>query len=199
MKIAIPGPAGPIEADLDDANDTSRAVAVLCHPHPQYGGNMEDAVLSVLARVLSTSGVRCLRFNFRGVGASAGRHDGQGGEADDLRAVEQWLRREHAPDSLILGGYSFGAGVIWQALADLTPPDRVILIAPPVKFMPFPEQPVTFPVDVLAGDADQFVDATALEALNPSGVHVIAGADHFFSGKWGDLAARIEQVLQPAT
>jgi alpha/beta superfamily hydrolase len=196
MKVDIPGPAGLIEARLDDGNDGSQAFAVLCHPHPQYGGTMDDAVLSVLARVLAGAGVRCLRFNFRGVGASAGTHDGKGGEVEDLLAVESWLREEHSPGHLTLGGYSFGAAVVWQALTSLSPPDRMILVAPPVGLMPFARQPVSFGLDVFAGDADQFVDAAALEALSDARIHVIPGADHFFSGKWGDLAAGIEQALQ---
>jgi alpha/beta superfamily hydrolase len=198
MKIEVPGPAGPIEAELDDANDGSGSFAVLCHPHPQYGGTMHDAVLSVLGRVLAGAGVRCLRFNFRGVGGSAGAHDGKGGEVEDLLAVERWLRQEHGPASLILGGYSFGAAVAWQALTSLAPPDQMILIAPPVSFMPFDRRPVGFRLDVFAGDADQFVDANALDVLGDAGIHIIPGADHFFSGKWSDLAAGIEQVLQPA-
>ncbi len=199
MNISIPGPAGPIEAHLDDANEASGAFAVLCHPHPQYGGTMDDAVLSVLARGLTGAGVRCLRFNFRGVGASAGTHDGKGGEVDDLLAAVNWLRKEHLPENLILGGYSFGAGVVWQALARINPPDRVILVAPPLRFMPFAPQPVDFPLDVFAGDADTFVDAAALADLKGARAHVIADADHFFSGKWRDLAAGIEAALQSGT
>ena len=134
---------------------------------------------------------------------------GHGGGLDDVRtsersssrtidAVERWLRQEHSPAHLILGGYSFGAAVAWQALTSLAPPDQMILIAPPVSFMPSTRRPVGFRLDVFAGDADQFVDAAALNVLGDAGIHIIPGADHFFGGKWGDLAAGIEQVLQPA-
>lgn len=198
MMIEISGPAGPIEARLDDAKNASDAFAVLWHPHPQYGGTMDDAVLSVLGRVLAGTGVRCLRFNFRGVGASAGTHDGRGGEVEDLLAVERWLRQEHGPAHLTLGGYSFGAAVVWQALTTLASPDRMILIAPPVGMMPFAPQQVAFKLDVFAGDSDEFVDADALEALGNARIHIIPGADHFFSGRWSELATGIEDALQQA-
>ncbi len=74
----------------------------------------------------------------------------------------------------------------------------MILIAPPVGMMPFAPQPVAFRLDVFAGDADQFVDADALEVLGDAGIHIIPGADHFFSGRWSELATGIEDALQPA-
>ena len=195
MLIDVPGPAGALEARLSDSSPADGHYAVLCHPHPQYGGDMNDTVLDILARVLERNGTACLRFNFRGVGGSEGSHDGKGGEVDDVLATVAWLQAEHAPMKLILGGYSFGASMVWQALEKLDTPDRVLLIAPPVAMMDFASQEVNCPVDVFAGDADQYVDPEALAAWQGISAHVIDGADHFFSGKWDRLEAEIAAVL----
>jgi alpha/beta superfamily hydrolase len=199
MLIDVPGPAGVLQAMLSDSTTVDGRYAVLCHPHPQYGGDMNDSVLGILAGVLERNGVTCLRFNFRGTGASEGSHDGKGGEVDDVLATVAWLQAEHAPTKLILGGYSFGASMIWQALEKLDTPDRVLLIAPPVAppfaKTDFASQETNCPVDVFAGDADQYVDPEALAAWQGISAHVIDGADHFFSGKWDSLEAEIAAVL----
>jgi alpha/beta superfamily hydrolase len=99
--LTISGAAGNLQARLTSA-ETS-AIAVLCHPHPLYGGNMQDAVLDVLADVLVEQEITCLRFNFRGVGTSDGEYHGDGGEVDDLRAVIDWVHAELKPRHLVLG------------------------------------------------------------------------------------------------
>ncbi len=191
----IPGPAGALEACLDVASGPVRAHAVLCHPHPLYGGTMNDAVLDCLAQTLLASGVSCLRFNFRGVGNSEGRYDGNGGEIEDLRAAVGWLQSEHSPSQLWLGGYSFGANVVWQSLTSLPEPDRVLLVAPPVGSMAFPELHLSCPVDIFIGDADEFARQDVLAAWQGIRSHVIVGANHFFLGQWETLRQRIEQAI----
>ncbi|MEZ5557383.1 MAG: hypothetical protein R3E86_02385 [Pseudomonadales bacterium] len=153
----IPGPVGALEADFSAGATPARGHAVLCHPHPLYGGSMHDAVLGCVSDALLSAGVSCLKFNFRGVGASEGRHDGRGGEVEDLGAALAWLLAE-PPDgvpvtSLWLCGYSFGAHVVWQYLARQASGTgrahalassaggrvaRVLLVAPPVGPMAFP-------------------------------------------------------------
>ena len=98
----IPGPVGALEARVEAGG--SGRWAILCHPHPLYGGSMHDAVLDTVATVLAEQDVGRVRFNFRGVGASDGQYDEGRGEADDLIAVRDWLATEHAPDELWLGG-----------------------------------------------------------------------------------------------
>ena len=98
----IQGPAGPIEAMLEQPIDNGAAVAILCHPHPMYGGSMNDAVLGLVGEALAEVGVNRLRFNFRGVGESRGRFDEGRGEADDLLAVIDWAQAQ-------------AAGAIWRA------------------------------------------------------------------------------------
>jgi uncharacterized protein len=189
--MVIPGPTGTLEASHQPAASPTGAEVVLCHPHPLYGGSMHDGVLDCAARILLAAGMGVLRFNFRGVGQSAGRFDGGRGEIDDLRAVIGWLR-DRAPDAPVwLGGYSFGAHVVWQATAHATGVARILLLAPPIGAMDFPARAVAYPVDVFAGDQDSFIEAEALSAWTGVHLHVVAGADHFFSGRLNDLADRI--------
>ena len=190
----IDGPAGRLEARLDlPGDDPPAALALLCHPHPLYGGNMHDLVLSILAEVLITREIATLRFNFRGVGASEGSHSGAGGEVDDLRAVIGWAREAYPNARLTLGGYSFGAATVMSALAGSTA-DRALLIALPVGRLPVRDPDGSIAVDVFAGDQDAFVDLSALAGTPHLRVHLIGGADHFFSGRWDELRAAIESV-----
>ena len=190
----ISGPAGAIEAELELAPQEKTITAVLCHPHPQYGGTMHDAVLATLARVLLQRGVNCLRFNFRGVGASEGRYDDGHGEQDDLTAVCAWVADEYPRDTLWLGGYSFGASIVWQCLEQLNP-ERGLLVAPPVGAMAFAATTYTGKLSVFAGDRDTFVDLPRFEALFGANGHIINGADHFFAARHGELATSIEAAL----
>ena len=197
----IPGPAGSLEASLSGPEGESPSrLAILCHPHPLYGGSMHDMVLDTLASALRSDGVASLRFNFRGVGSSEGRHDGNGGEALDLAAVIDWTRANYPEASLLLGGYSFGASTVCRWLADAQHPDleRVILIAPPVGNLPAPEPDAGIRTDVFVGDADAFVDQSVLASWQQSNVHLLAGADHFFAGRWQDLEAEISTALNSA-
>jgi len=109
----LPGPAGRLEALLEEPDDQSPQLAVvLCHPHPRFGGTMHNKVVYRLARGLRTSGAVVLRFNFRGVGASAGEYGDMAGEIEDARAALGWMR-EHYPDlPFALAGFSFGARAI---------------------------------------------------------------------------------------
>ena len=191
----VAGPAGALETRLSQPDEPGHGTALLCHPHPQYGGNMHDAVLDVLARELLASGVTVARFNFRGVGRSKGRYDGQGGEAEDVRAMLEWLAAEHGGESTLLGGYSFGAAMAWQACQAGATPARVILIAPPVGMMRFEGAPLACPVAVFAGDQDEFIDADALAQWQGPEISIIKGADHFFSGKWDQLGAAIRSQI----
>jgi hypothetical protein len=192
----IPGPTGTLQADYRPAHPADGSQAVLCHPHPQYGGSRHDAVLGCLADVLLESGVGVLRFDFRGVGGSEGRYDGGPGEVADLLAAADWLNQRHG-GPLWIGGYSFGAWVAWQALHHGLTAERVLLVAPPVGPMAFPPRPATElpPTDVFVGDADAFVDAAALAAWAGVTVHRLPGADHFFSDAQDTLTAAIRRAL----
>lgn len=198
--LSIDGPAGRLEARLSGllpGGEAPRELAILCHPHPLYGGSMDDMVLGVLASALETAGIASLRFNFRGVGASDGSHDGKGGEVEDLAAVLAWAGERYPQAELSLGGYSFGASTVCQLLArgDAPALARVLLVAPPVGNLPMPEPDAGVRTDVFAGDADTFVDQRALAGWQHARVHLLAGADHFFGGRWQELEAEISTAI----
>ena len=193
MELMIPGPVGALQAEINEAAGGGR-LAVLCHPHPLYGGTMDDYVLGLLAEELAASGCTTLKFNFRGVGGSDGHHSGSGGELDDLNAVLDWVGVNRPDAELILGGYSFGAATVSQALPGASA-SRALLIAPPAGNLGTLEPDGRIPTDVFAGSADAFVDAGAIGAWQHARVHVIEGADHFFAGHGETLRADIRQAL----
>lgn len=196
----IQGPAGFLEAEYDSPEqqaEDAAPLAILCHPHPQYGGSMHDAVLATTTRTLLDMGIHCLRFNFRGVGASAGTYDGGAGESQDLLAVHGWVQKERAEASAIYwAGYSFGANVVWSTLT-LAEPDQVLLIAPPMAVMDFGAIPeaLTKRISAVCGDQDDYADPAKLSALLNARAEVITGADHFFSGRHDELAAAVKRLL----
>ena len=191
----IAGPAGALEVMVDRPNDRATAWAVLCHPHPLYGGSMHDGVLDAASSVLLYRDINVVRFNFRGVGRSEGAHAGGAGEADDLVAVLAWLAATHAPERTLLGGYSFGSSIAWQVAAKVEGLDRLLLIAPPAGMMPFDAPPPACPVHAIWGDADSFIDEDALGALPGITSHCVDDADHFFAGCQEALAAAVDSAL----
>ena len=195
----IPGPAGMLEARL--APGDTNAWTILCHPHPLYGGTMDDAVLDIARSRFAATGGGTVLFNFRGVGASDGSHDGGAGEVDDVLAVAHWLERNHTVDALTLIGYSFGSSVAWRALPDVragTAGTRAVLIAPPLGGMAYPPSPDALGA-VIVGDQDPFVDTDTLDrwlASQPGLRRIpITGADHFFGGVSGALADALDEVV----
>ena len=123
QRLVVTGPAGAIECALDrPAHDTPRGVAVLCHPHPQFGGTMDNKVVQTLARAFVQLGYTSVRFNFRGIGRSEGAWDEGRGEVDDALAVVAALRVPGQP--LVLGGFSFGGSMASQAAARLPEAER---------------------------------------------------------------------------
>ncbi len=180
---------------LDRVVAESEGIAILCHPHPLYGGSMHDSVLDAAASALLNKGVSVLRFNFRGVGQSEGTHAKGEGEADDLVAVVKWALEFCPSESLILAGYSFGATVAWRAAHTLPNLERLILIAPPVGMMPFTAPAPTCPVHVVYGDADEYIDPAALAAWMGVTRHQVVGANHFFMGEWQGLTTALDAAL----
>lgn len=171
----------------------AKAGVVLCHPHPLYGGDMDSEVVTRAAEACAGRNLATLRFNFRGVGASTGKHDNGKGEQDDVRAALEDLRRQlPAPASVALAGYSFGAAVA-AAVAEGTSVAALALIAPPLGLtsLRLPTA-ATGPMLIVVGAEDQYCSPAALQTLRDALPHaviaVIAGADHFFLGSLDALA-----------
>ncbi len=191
----LSGPAGHLEHRLDQASNPLSIVAILSHPHPQYGGNLKHAVLATAVQVLQEHHISTLRFNFRGVGASAGSFDGSA-EAEDLLAVSAGCSDAYPDHDIWWVGYSFGAAMTLRALASQQP-QRSLLIAPPNKVMQIPAAAKQFGnVSAIAGEADDYVDADGLQQAFGIQTNRIAGADHFFSGQHHLLAQAISQWVE---
>ncbi|HEX2547324.1 MAG TPA: alpha/beta fold hydrolase [Ramlibacter sp.] len=187
-RLELAGAAGRVQVLRDRPDGTSRGVAVIAHPHPLFGGTMDNKVVQTLARAFVQCGWTAVRFNFRGVGTSEGTHDAGHGEALDMRAVIDGM----APDGAIaLAGFSFGAFVTAQALQDLwTARDvhKVVLVGTAASRFAVP----TLPPEshdrtlVIHGEQDETVPlSAALDWARPQSlpVTVVPGVEHFFHGQ----------------
>lgn len=184
-RTTIPGPAGAIECVVDSPDDAPRGVAVVCHPHPQQGGTLDNKVAATLARAFVQLGYRAVRLNFRGVGASEGQWDEGRGEVDDTLAVIAAHRDPALP--LALAGFSFGGFVASQA-ATLLPADQkaigLVLVGPSTQKQQVPVVPAD--TVVIHGELDDVVPLSAtLDWARPQAlpVVVVPGAGHFFHGQ----------------
>lgn len=198
-ELALRGPAGALECicDVPEAAAALPATMVICHPHPLHGGTMHNKVVTILERSMRELGLRTARFNFRGVGASAGVHDDGRGETEDLLAVSEWVRQVRPGDSLWLGGFSFGAWIALRAAQTLHL-GQLVSVAPPVKRFGFEElaRP-DCPWLVIQGDQDEVVDVTAVRAwvdgLSPAPDFVVMeNAGHYFHGRLMDLRGLLQ-------
>lgn len=197
-RVQVAGPAGALECAIDEPAGAARGVAVICHPHPQHGGTMDNKVAQTLARAAIALGWRSVRFNFRGVGASAGAWGEGRGEIDDALAVIAAMRRPG--EALLLAGFSFGAYVASQAAAQLpddAKPQRLALVGPSTQKQLMP----TVPADtvVIHGEADDVVPLSAtLDWARPQALPVIVfpGVGHFFHGQLGLLKHTLVQQLR---
>jgi hypothetical protein len=202
-RFQIYGPAGTIEVLRDEPGESAavRGTAVIAHPHPLFGGTMENKVVQTLARAFVQSGWRSLRFNFRGVGASQGTHDEGRGELEDMLHV---ISSEAAEGELALAGFSFGAFVAASAVARLwhqRPPEKIVLVGTAVS---------RFGVPALAHDAHERTlvahgeldDTVALAAVmdwarpQQLPVTVVPGGGHFFHGQLPLLKSLVARHLR---
>lgn len=186
QRQSIAGPVGALECAIDAPAGAPRGLAVICHPHPQHGGTLDNKVVQTLARAFTQLGYTALRFNFRGVGASAGGWSQGPGEVDDALAVVGAFR---APgQALVLAGFSFGAYVASQAAARLAadgaPAEKLVLVAPAASRFDMAAVPPG--TQVIHGESDDVVPLAAVfDWARPQAlpVTVIPGAGHFFHGQ----------------
>lgn len=202
--LSLAGPTGALETltACPAPGHRRRASAVICHPHPLHGGSMHNKVVHMLARTFNELGLRTLRFNFRGVGASAGTYAHGIGETDDLIAVLDWLHAHRPYDQLWLAGFSFGAYVALRAAARY-PVAQLISVAPPVNLYDFSALRMpTCPWLVVQGENDEVVPSAAVLAwhagLEPQPeLHRMPGTGHFFHGRLNDLRDALIAALTP--
>lgn len=195
--LTIAGPAGPLEALWKEAAGRALGSAVFAHPHPLHGGTLHNRVVYRAVRALTEAGYHTLRFNFRGVGRSAGTFDAGRGETEDYRAaIEEAARRGLPP--LVAGGFSFGSAVALRAIAGDPRIAGFVGAALPVatesgRQLPRPEVPALF----LVGEKDTFGPPEDLRRfVRDSGTVVeIPGTDHFFDGRLDLLEHAIAAFL----
>jgi alpha/beta superfamily hydrolase len=200
--LSLQGQAGQIEALLDEpAEGPVRGTAVIAHPHPLFGGTMQNKVVQTLARAFVQSGWRAVRFNFRGVGASEGAYDEGQGEATDMFQVIA----QAAPEGpLALAGFSFGAFVtshVVQALGDQRLPQKLVLVG--TAALRFEVAPVAPDLHerclVLHGEQDDTVPlASVMDWARPQSlpITVIPGCEHFFHGQLPLLKSLVVRHLK---
>jgi uncharacterized protein len=177
----VAGPAGDLVCAIDAPGGAAHGTAVVCHPHPQHGGTLDNKVVATLARAFVQCGWRAVRFNFRGVGGSDGAWDEGRGEIDDALAVAAALCDPGQP--IALAGFSFGAYVASHAAAALHP-ERLVLVGPATAN--FSLAPVPANTLVIHAEADDVVPlAATLDWARPQAlpVVVVPGGGHFFHGQ----------------
>ena len=209
--LFLDGPAGRLEALLNAGAESATHTAVVCHPHPLFGGTLHNKVVFHTMKALNSFGFPVLRFNFRGTGLSQGEHDHGNGEVDDVRAALDWLDAEfHLP--LVFAGFSFGAAVGLRAACADTRVRAVMGVGTPIgPVAADSEVPRTYTFDFLqecmkpklfvSGARDQFGPRGKLEALvasipEPRKLVMIEGADHFFEGRLRELREAIETWIR---
>ena len=200
----IDGPAGRLEALLDEPTgppDQLRAAVVFGHPHPQYGGTMHTKVVYQSAKALSRIGCAVLRFNFRGVGTSAGRFDDGVGEAADFRAGLAFVRGRYPSARVWAAGFSFGAWIALTVGASDPAVSTLIGIAPPVLRYDFESVAASAkPKFFIQGERDEVASLKEMQRFygicqEPKELVVIDGADHLFDGKTSEVGDTIEDLL----
>ncbi|HQQ62247.1 MAG TPA: alpha/beta hydrolase [Pseudomonadales bacterium] len=200
-RFCIDGPAGAIELLVNGVGDHPRAIALICHPHPLHGGSMDNKVVFTLARACRDQDIIAVRFNFRGVGASAGVHDNGVGEAVDAHFLFDELRKQSRGLPVVLAGFSFGAAIVAQ-LTETVDAAALVLAAPPVTRYGMDRiSAVPVPVLLLQGDDDAVVDSAHVYEWfsylsSPKKVrHNWQNGGHFFHGMLPEIKSATEAFL----
>jgi len=203
----LDGQAGRLEALLNAGASDAKYAALVCHPHPLYGGTLHNKVVYHAMKALHGFGFPVLRFNFRGTGLSEGRHDHGGGEVDDVRTALDWLDNEfHRP--VIFCGFSFGAATGLRAACPDPRVKALVSLGTPVEvddrlyrysFLKECAKPKLF----ISGDRDEFspkekLEQVFAEAAEPKRVVFVEGAGHFFEKKLDQMQAAIREWLPSA-
>ena len=198
-KFTLAGGAGAMECALDIPALAPRGIALVAHPHPLYGGTMDNKVAVTLARTFVSLGYVAARFNFRGVGASVGVHDDGKGETDDMLAMLEHMQARYPGLPVALTGFSFGtyvqAMLQQRLIAEGRPAERLVLVGTAAGKWPMPEVPAD--TILIHGEQDDTISLSqVLDWARPQDlpVLVIPGADHFFHRKLGHIKNFVIQL-----
>ena len=204
--LFLDGPAGRLEALLNAGATDATHAALVCHPHPVFGGTLHNKVVFHAMKALNGFGFPVLRFNFRGSGLSEGEHDHGNGEMDDVRAALDWIEREY-PLPIIFAGFSFGAAVGLRVVCSDERVNALIGLGTPVSpvddrnydfsFLQTCSKPKLF----VSGTRDQFGPKAKLQAMvdtlpEPKRLVLIESADHFFEGRLREMRESIEDWIR---
>ena len=200
----IPVSHGHLEAVLKEPDSSLRGAAVLCHPHPLFGGTMHTKAVYRAAQALNEAGLAALRFNFRGVGASTGSHGGGVEEREDARAALDWLEARYGRLPLLAGGFSFGSMVALREGAEDRRVVALLGLGLPIErneaydfsFL----ADVAKPVLVVQGEGDEFGSGESIARhLAPLGDHItlvrVQGADHYFTERIDDMKRAVREYF----
>lgn len=195
------GPAGRIEAILKEPLMPVCRAAIVCHPHPLFGGTMHNKVVYRIAKAFQDAGFAVLRFNFRGVGSSQGEHDEGHGEQDDLRAAIKFMKEKYPEAEAWVAGFSFGSVVMLRAACSDSSIRALVAAGVPVSKYDFREvigcdKPKLF----VQGESDEFGRAADLERFvaklsEPKTLKIIEGVGHFFEGRLGELEKAVSDFI----
>jgi alpha/beta superfamily hydrolase len=200
-RFILDGPAGKMECMLDLPEGAPRGIALVAHPHPLYGGTMENKVTQTLARTFVTLGYATARFNFRGVGQSEGEHDRGHGEVDDMAFMLQYMQEQYPGLPVALSGFSFGTFVQAQLHARLVnegKPDaieRMVLVGTAAGKWPLPSVPED--TILIHGELDDTITLQMVfDWARPQEIPVIVipGADHFFHKRLNPIKNLVVQM-----
>ncbi len=201
VSFVIPAEAVELEAKLEEPEGTPKGAAVLCHPHPAYGGTMDNRIVARAARAAAGAGFAALRFNFRGAGGSTGTFDGGIGEKADATAAIRWLEARYPAAPLVMAGYSFGAWVGLQAAFGEPRVAGMIGLGLPLNlydldFLARYARPALY----IVGTEDEFCSPENLDRFErklgtSSSVRRIPGADHFFADHAGTVQGLVSEFF----
>lgn len=201
QRLFITGPAGQIEAIATPAkSDAGQACAVVCHPHPQMQGTMNNKVVTTLARLYTNNGMPVLRFNYRGVEQSAGSYGEGRGELEDTLAMLQWMQIQFPHRHMYLAGFSFGGAIAYQAASRFAIKQLITVAPSVVHFNLYQEQEPACAWQLIQGEKDEVVPTADVLAWAKSREHVpdiitVPDCGHFFHGKLTILRDELQQCL----
>jgi alpha/beta superfamily hydrolase len=207
--VIFPGPDGRLEGRYQHGSEANAPIALILHPHPQYGGTMNNKVVYNLFHVFAKRGFSVLRFNFRGVGRSQGVYDHGEGELSDAASALDWLQAYNANASAVwIAGFSFGAWISMQLLMRRPEIDGFISVAPPANMFDFGFlAPCPSSGLIVQGTDDKIVPENDVAKLAQrlslqKGIKIdykkIPGADHFFEGKLDELTSTADKYVKAA-